>query len=618
MSVPALLLGPRRRLLWLAVFLTALGLSSLGWAWEEAQALTPVTLQLRWVPQFQFAGYYMAQENGHYRDAGLEVKIIPMGPERPSSIEAVASGQVDFGISGSGLILERARGMPIVALAAIFQHSPNAWISRSDSGLTTLHDLVGKRLMTLLPWSESVELVAPFAAEGISIDSLTFVPTTYEIEALVDGAADAYDAYVTNEPYALEQQGIAYTLIRPRTYGVDFYGDVLFTSEDLLSNNADLVARFRKASLEGWRDAMADVAGTARILHARHAADKSLDHLLFEGRMMQDLVRANIVELGYMNPGRWRRIAEVYQGLGLLSSEITDLSGFLYDTNPPRMPGWGMPAFLAAFALIAISATAAFLFARLNHRLRLEIAERKAAEAALEARSRDLENTNTQKDLILGVISHDVRNLFNAIVGPAELISLKGDSLEREHIQSYATRIRTAGTNALGVLENVLQWVSLEIGGKELSREQVDLARLACLVSDLYSAEATHKGVTLHVNAAPTTATVDRRAISTVLRNLIHNAIKYTKKGGLVVVSVRAQAGSIILAVADNGTGMDPCKAASLFEPARHGSAIGTRGEVGTGLGLGLCHRMVKAHAGSIVAESAPGRGTTVTVTLPL
>ena len=609
-----------RRLVGLTVAILTLGLSSIAWSQEADQPLTPVTLQLRWVPQFQFAGYFMAQENGHYRDAGLDVTIVPMQPDRPdhpAAVDAVASGQADFGISGSGLILERARGRPIVALAAIFQHSLHAWLHLGEPRSLKLHDLVGKRLMTILPWSESVELVAPFAAEGIPLESLNFVPTTYQVEALVDGATDAYDAYVTNEPYTLAQQGIAYSLILPRTYGVDFYGDVLFTSEGLLSRDPDLVARFREASLKGWHDAMADIAGTARILHERHAPDKSLDHLLFEGRAMQDLVRANIVELGYMNPGRWRRIAEVYQGLGLLPSETVDLSGFLYDPNPQQMPGWALPALFTEFALIVVLAAAALLFARFNRRLRLEVADRKAAEAALEVRTRDLENTNSQKDLILGVISHDVRNLFNAIIGPAEVLSRSSDRLKRVEIHSYATGIRTAGTNALSVLENVLQWVSLEMGVNDLNREEVDLAKLAVLVAELYATDAAHKGITLQIRAVPTVAMVDRRAIGTVLRNLIHNAIKYTDKNGSVVIAVGVQPNSVALSVADTGIGMGAEKAADLFRLAQHESASGTRGEIGTGLGLGLCRQMVEAHGGSIVADSAPGRGTTVTVTLP-
>lgn len=606
------------RILALTISLFAtLWLCGLASAQERDGSLTPVTLQLRWVPQFQFAGYFMAQENGHYRDAGLDVTIVPMGPDRPAAIEAVVSGQADFGITGSGLILERARGQPVVALAAIFQHSPHAWLCLGDEVAPTLHDLVGKRLMTILPWSESVELVAPFAAEGIPLDSLTFVPTTYQVTALIEGEVDAFDAYITNEPYTLEQQGIPYSLIRPRTYGVDFYGDVLFTSESLLSRDADLVARFREASLKGWHDAMADIAGTARVLHARHASDKSLDHLLFEARAMQDLVEADIVELGYMNPGRWHRIAEVYQDLGLLQGDMSDLSEFLYNPSPPRLSPWTSPTFLGALALIVVSAAAAVLFARFNHRLRLEAADRQAAEAALEARSRDLEDTNSRKDLILGVISHDVRNLFNAIMAPAEMLSLNGDRMERSQIRSYATGIRTAGANALDVLENVLQWVSLEVGASELSREEVDLEKLAVLVAELYATDAAHKGVSLQIRAVPTVATVDRRAIGTILRNLIHNAIKYTDKGGTVVVAVGIQADSVALSVADTGVGMPPDKASGLFKLAQHESASGTRGEIGTGLGLGLCRQMVDAHAGSIVADSAPGRGTTVTVTLP-
>ena len=137
-------------------------------------ALDKVTLQLKWVHQFQFAGYYMALEKGFYRDAGLDVQLRPNGYQGSfvSPVDAVLTGDANYGISNSGLIRDYAEGKPIVALAAILQHSAVTWLVLERPDIRNLHDLVGKRLMTVFPLSESIELLAPFESEGIRQEQL--------------------------------------------------------------------------------------------------------------------------------------------------------------------------------------------------------------------------------------------------------------------------------------------------------------------------------------------------------------------------------------------------------------------------------------------------------------
>ena len=108
-----------------------------------ASALDTVTLQLKWVHQFQFAGYYMALEKGFYRDAGLEVRLRPNGYQGQfvSPVNAVLSGEADYGISNSGLVRDFAQGKPIVALAAILQHSAVTWLVLARPDIRNLHDL---------------------------------------------------------------------------------------------------------------------------------------------------------------------------------------------------------------------------------------------------------------------------------------------------------------------------------------------------------------------------------------------------------------------------------------------------------------------------------------------
>ncbi len=350
-------------------------------------ALEPVSLQLRWKHQFQFAGYYLAKEKGYYREQGLDVTLLENGPGLPGPLAQVVDKKVDFGVSASGVVVEYANGAPVVVLAAVFQHSPVTWVVRGDSGLATISDLADKKLMTLQPVLESVELMAPFLSEGIALNTLDMEPTSFDIQDLISGRVDAFNGYISNEPYLMEQMGVPYGLIQPRTYGVDFYGDVLFTHADTVRDRPDLVRRFREASLKGWQDAMLDIEGTAALIQRKYATDKSLEHLVFEGQRLKDLVLDDLVPVGHMNPVRWQRIVDINASLGLIGADV-DLDAFIYDPSPRQdlLRHYLIGAFLLLALLISLAVV--LKITQLNRRLRQEIKKRLQKEQELEELAR--------------------------------------------------------------------------------------------------------------------------------------------------------------------------------------------------------------------------------------
>lgn len=342
-----------------------------------------VRLQLRWKHQFQFAGYYVAKEYGYYREAGIEVDIIQNGPaQRYNAIQRVLEGEADFGVSNSGLIVAYGQGEPVVALASIMQHSPATWIV-TDPSIHTLHDLVGKRLMAILPVTESVEHFAPFLKEGIPLERLRMLPTSFSVDSLLNDETDAMNAYLSNEPFLLRQRGIPYRTIQPRSYGIDFYSDVLFTRASLVQDKPDLVERFLKASLRGWEEAVRDRSEVVKLIHEKYAPEKSIEHLTFEANTLIELMSADLVQVGHMNPGRWDHIAETFAKFDLIPEDL-DLRGFLYDPNRTEVPfeRYWLP-FLATSlgGLIALG----FLLRlyHLNQRLHQEVLRREEVEAKL-------------------------------------------------------------------------------------------------------------------------------------------------------------------------------------------------------------------------------------------
>lgn len=347
-----------------------------------ATALEQVALQLKWKHQFQFAGYYAAQEKGYYRDAGMEVELREAGPET-DPVGEVLGGRAQFGVSNSALILERARDKPVVAIAVIFQHSPFILAARRQSGIRSVHDLAGKRLM-FEPHAE--EVFAYLRREGISEKQLTLLPHSLDHQDLIDGRTDVVTAYSTDEPYFFEQKKFAYLEFLPRAAGIDFYGDNLFASADEIARHPDRVKAFRDASLKGWTYAMQHPEEIADLIVARYGQRKSREHLLYEAREMVSLLRPDLVEIGHMNPGRWRHIADTYADLGMMARDFP-LEGFLYDPEPQT--DRRMTAAATASTLVAMLLAAALIgFIILTHRLRREIAVRRQIEDELRESDR--------------------------------------------------------------------------------------------------------------------------------------------------------------------------------------------------------------------------------------
>ncbi len=345
-------------------------------------AAEQVTLRLRWKPQFQFAGYYMALEKGFYRDAGLDVQIIAAEPGMAGSIDYVLQGQADFGIANSGIVRERAAGKPLVALAAIGQHAPAVWLVRADSGIHSLHDLVGRRLMAIPGgFSESIELFAPFLLEGIDMHSLTTLPTSYSVDSLINGEADAINAYVSNEPFQLQAKGVDYRVIRPRSYGVDFYSDILFTTEKYIAENPELVQRFLDASLKGWRYALNNIEPSVDTIKEKYAKDRRREHLLYEANTLLELINPEVISVGHMNPGRWQHIEQMHRRMGVINGEV-DWDRFLYKPDVARNTIDYRPL-LAALAFALLTGGLALWYRYLVQRLRYEALERQRVESKL-------------------------------------------------------------------------------------------------------------------------------------------------------------------------------------------------------------------------------------------
>ncbi|MBC8413732.1 ABC transporter substrate-binding protein, partial [bacterium] len=338
-----------------------------------------VTLQLPWHHQFQFAGYYAAISEGYYADAGLEVTVVPGSPG-VTPVDEVMAGRAHYGVARSELVLHRQKGVPVVALAPIFQHSAITFLAREDSGISTIHDMIGKTVM-MIKGGNDAEHIAAFLNEGVSLDQINLIPSSYDINDLVNGKTDVFNAYISNEPFFLQELNIPVSIIRPSSYGIDFYGDTIFTSEDTVTAHPEQVKAFRDATLKGWAYALANQEKIIDLIINKYKVKKSRAHLLFEAKAINDLIMPDLIQIGHINPGRWKHIADTYVKLGMADPGYS-LDNFIYDPDPHPDYSWVRWTMLIAGIVFAISIFTVVVLGFFNRRLQKEILERKKAETA--------------------------------------------------------------------------------------------------------------------------------------------------------------------------------------------------------------------------------------------
>lgn len=332
-----------------------------------AFALDEVTLQLKWRHQFQFAGYYAALEQGYYRDAGMDVRLLEASSQT-DVVEEVASGRAEFGVGMSDLLLARRR-TPVVALAVIFQHSPLILLADA-SKVGNLHELAGQPVAVE---RHSEELFAYLRSEMLPPEKLRIQPHSLSVRDLAEGRVAAMSAYSTTETYQLRGLGIQTIEFSPRAGGVDFYGDNLFTVEEQVRKHPERVRAFRAASLRGWEYAMRHPDEVIELILRKYNTQKvDRAFLEFEARRTKQLLQAELVEVGHMNPGRWQHIAQTYASLSMRSEGALP-DGFLYVDQQERMPAWVLPGGVVALSLLALFAWLARRNVVLARRLRCEI-----------------------------------------------------------------------------------------------------------------------------------------------------------------------------------------------------------------------------------------------------
>jgi len=300
-----------------------------------AAPLKKVSLQLMWLDQFEFAGFYMAKEKGYYKDLGLDVEIKKF-THQTNVLDNVLAGDAQFGISSSSLLIEKSLGKDILLLGAIFQSSPVVLLGIESSNLQSLEDIKNKKVMINKEETFYVTLQTMLKSKNINISDLEIQDHSFDINDLINKKTDLLLAYSTNEPFTLQERGYKSKIFNPKDYGFDFYEDFIFTSKAFQEKNPKVVDDFYKASMKGWKYAFENTQEVATLIFNKYNAQKkSLDGLLYEAQEIKKLALVDNIEFGTITKEKLKLIETSYKIMGLLKNDL-DFSSLIYTTNDEK------------------------------------------------------------------------------------------------------------------------------------------------------------------------------------------------------------------------------------------------------------------------------------------
>lgn len=364
MKVPFLLVGPL-----------------IGWCLSSpslAQNDERFVLQLNWEHEFQFAGYYAALWQGFYAEQGLDVEIrsgkTPDGTFLPPD-QQLLQGNAHFGIGGIDTLVGRGRGDRFVLLSPIFQRSPGAVFTLDSVPIDSLEQLSQLRIATVTDDYMRNQLEAMFMANGVDPTSVQFLDVEASVDSLMAGDADAIVTYDVSASFRAQELGIELNSLYPSDHGINFYGNVLYTTEDVLSNYPEQVNRFVQATLRGWRYALENREEVADRISAQlprytYEYDDFFAYNRHFAQRIDDYILYPLVPLGHNQLERWQQAYSLLQQFGLIEQPY-DIDDLLPELTLPPANATDVATWMIASAVLVLLIAMMILVRPLHLRLLL-------------------------------------------------------------------------------------------------------------------------------------------------------------------------------------------------------------------------------------------------------
>ncbi|MFT4906861.1 MAG: signal transduction histidine kinase/CheY-like chemotaxis protein [Oleispira sp.] len=591
----------------------------------------PVVLQLKWMHQFQFAGYYAAKHKGFYKDAGFDVTIRQRDP-KTTVIDDVLEGRAQFGVADSSIVLQRLLNKPVVITSTVFQHSPLVLMSLANSGIRNISDLAGKKIM-FQRGIDDASLLAMLLINGILEKDYTFIKHNFDNMSLIKGDSDVMSAYLTNQPNVYRSLGHEVVLFDPVNYGIDFYGDLLFTTQQNVENNLARVEAFTQASLKGWQYAVDNTEEIIDLIISEYNSKLSKENLMSEAAQTKRLMRADVIPLGTMHSLRFQRIGETYKTLNMATANSL-VAGLTLDEYRKDTAGfYGKLAILvgALILLLFIMLTVFYYINRkLNERVeertlalddsnsRLEIHVRDIREKnnALELAIHQVNEANQAKSTFLANMSHEIRTPMNGIFGSLQLLQkMELGTVAHKLIEnaSFSTK------NLLTIINDILDFSKIEAGKLSVTNIAFDLTQIINSLTQDVAILLKDKNVTFNIVMAESVHKYwhsDPVRVKQVILNMLSNAIKFTDQGEVTLEITGDE--QLKIKISDTGIGISEDMMTRLFGRFEQADSSTTRKYGGTGLGFSITRSLIDLMGGEIDVVSEVDKGTVVSICLPL
>lgn len=288
----------------------------------NANSLQKTSIQLMWLDQFEFAGFYVAKEKGFYQELGLDVEIRKFDANINLTNE-VLDGKSDFGLNSSSLVIDKAQGKDVVILGTIFQSSPLVLLALKDSKLKAFDNFRNKKIMITNNQENFAPLLSMLKSQDLLYSDLKFIPHSFNVDDLINHKTDLMSAYITNEVFSLKEKGYESTIFNPKDYGFDFYDDFIFTSRKFVEQNPETVKKFYKATLKGWEYAFNNIDEVSKLVYEKYnPQNKSLKSIIFEANTMKELIFDNDGKIGTVTQEKINLMINAYKVMGLIRKDI--------------------------------------------------------------------------------------------------------------------------------------------------------------------------------------------------------------------------------------------------------------------------------------------------------
>jgi len=297
---------------------------------DGGDGTTTLNYQTSWIPLVQFGGSYVAAEEGYYEDEGLDVNILPGGPD-VDGMALLESGAADIAVSNADVVARaNSQGADLVIVAAGFQKSPLAIVSLASNPIETPEDMAGKVIG--IPSGDEATHDAFVSVNGVDPSSFTTAPVSFDVAPLLSGDVDGQYVFYTEQPIAVEEAGQEPATMLLADYGLNVYAQVYVVTREALETKRDAIEGFLRAEIKGWQDYVADPTEAVDLTVNDYGKDGGLtieEQTKQAERQMDILVTPTTQEHGLL----WMSDDDIATNLATIETLGIDADESLFDTS---------------------------------------------------------------------------------------------------------------------------------------------------------------------------------------------------------------------------------------------------------------------------------------------